>query len=188
MQLTPKMGKAALKMLPEHAKSTLGQVAEVADGAGRVGIVGAPDYLRPLFAQAADAHGVPPDLLEAMAAKLSGYRPNVAGGVLRVPPSIVQEARVHAEPAELIVRDPAAAEALRFGVDAAAGELARIHAGGVSWTEAVRDYLERVAEELELEGLVGDILEDVLGRFAVYLLRRLPDGYARALLDALEER
>lgn len=181
-QLVRGISRMLPDLIPAGALKPVHELLDAVESiqASDLGVV--PAWLQPLFEIEGQQHQVPPALLAALASVLSGFNPASRTedhvGLAGVPRQLAvhPEWQLVASTAALAARDAAAVDALRRNVGEAArilAQLADADDGGRrrrDWPGAVVAYV--TAGDSSTTAVIA--AENVLGRFALYGLRRLP--------------
>lgn len=172
-------GAGILEMLPrlmggfpEGDRIRLEELHELLVGSELVGPTSPPSWALAFFRVAELEHGVSAELLAAVSWSFTRYAPDNPGGLLALPETIRGGRAVHATPAELRDRDPAAIERVKLGVVEGARWLAARRSSTASGLATVLvDYASYAAPEDRYPDPRAAAY-DVAHTFVLYLARR----------------
>lgn len=164
-------GGLGLGAVPPELAMGLSAGLELAAGAELLGPPPVPPLYAGLLELEGEAAGIPADLLAAVAAVLTGWRPDAVGGLMGLPAELGAETRASLE--DLISRDFEAARRVRANVEAAALRLRlyRRDPGGLAG--ALVRYVREADPDLE-EPDARRIAGEIAGAALIYLARRTP--------------
>lgn len=165
------LGGFGLDMVPPELGRGVFAGAELLEGAELLGPPPTPPLFAGLLELEAEAAGLPAELLAAVAAVMSDWRPDHQGGLMGLPAELGGELRATLD--ELIARDQDAGRRVQQNVETAALRIRmyRRDPGGLAGA-LVRYVRESMPEAPEPEA--RRVAGHILGAYVAYMARNVP--------------